>query len=145
MHKPHGNSLRKGRVSLPNHYYLITIVTKNREKHFTNPENATIAAHHFYHETIQKNAQTLAYVIMPDHIHWLINLHQGLSEATRKYKARVSWDLGSGIWQRGFHDHALRKEENIRETARYIIANPVRAKLVDNINDYPYWNTIWLL
>lgn len=28
--------------------------------------------------------------------------------------------------------------------ARYIIANPIRAKLVRRVGDYPYWNAAWL-
>jgi len=28
--------------------------------------------------------------------------------------------------------------------ARYIVANPIRAGLVDNIGQYPYWDAVWL-
>jgi hypothetical protein len=28
--------------------------------------------------------------------------------------------------------------------ARYIIANPLRAGLVDRIGDYPLWDAMWL-
>ena len=51
---------------------------------------------------------------------------------------------GASLWQRGYHDHAVRKEENIREIARYIVANPLRAGLVRSLKDYPYWNAVWL-
>ena len=62
----------------------------------------------------------------------------------RRYKARVSVTLGQRIWQRGFHDHALRAEEDIIDAARYIVANPLRAGLCQKIGDYPYWNAQWL-
>lgn len=48
------------------------------------------------------------------------------------------------LWQKGFHDHAIRKEENIQQLARYIVANPLRAGLVEKIGDYPLWDAIWL-
>lgn len=48
------------------------------------------------------------------------------------------------VWGRGFHDRALRREENLRAVARYIVANPLRAGLVGNVLDYPYWNCVWL-
>jgi len=48
------------------------------------------------------------------------------------------------VWQPGFHDHALRKEEDVRAVARYVVANPLRAGLVQRIGDYPHWNAIWL-
>ena len=145
MDKPHGHALRKGRVSLPGHYYLITIVTHNRQPWFLADGHAGTAARSLYHRTVLNNAETLSFVVMPDHVHWLLKLQQNeLSEAVRKYKTRVSWDIGTTVWQRGFHDHALRKEEDLRRVARYIVANPLRAGLVENIGDYPYWNAIWL-
>ena len=50
----------------------------------------------------------------------------------------------SKVWQKGFHDHAIRKDEDIKAVARYIIANPLRAGLVENIGDYPFWDAVWL-
>ena len=38
----------------------------------------------------------------------------------------------------------LRKEEDILEIARYIVANPLRAGLVKKLNDYPLWDAIWV-
>ena len=48
------------------------------------------------------------------------------------------------FWQDGFHDHALRKEENVIEAARYIVANPLRAGLVSSVADYPHWDAVWV-
>jgi REP element-mobilizing transposase RayT len=48
------------------------------------------------------------------------------------------------LWQKSFHDHALRKEEDLLAIARYIVANPLRAGLVKKIGDYPLWDAIWL-
>ncbi|MCN4144087.1 MAG: hypothetical protein LC437_03125 [Thiohalomonas sp.] len=39
----------------------------------------------------------------------------------------------AGIWQRGFYDHALRDEENVRQIARYIVVNPLRVGIAKNI------------
>lgn len=51
---------------------------------------------------------------------------------------------GRKIWQAGFHDHAVRREEDLAGIARYIVANPLRAGLVDAIGDYPLWDALWL-
>jgi REP element-mobilizing transposase RayT len=48
------------------------------------------------------------------------------------------------VWQSGFHDHALRREEDLKATARYLVANPLRAGLVKSLRDYPFWNAVWL-
>ena len=37
------------------------------------------------------------------------------------------------IWQRAYHDHAARENEDIRGMARYIVFNPIRAGLVNKI------------
>lgn len=81
-------------------------------------------------------ATTLAFVIMPDHLHWLLQLeHETNLSAVMRTMKTVSgrkinqrFNRAGRLWQPGFHDHALRKEEELKETARYIIANPLRAR-----------------
>ena len=51
---------------------------------------------------------------------------------------------GGTVWMPGFHDHALRHERDILPSARYIVANPLRAGLVDRLGRYPYWDAVWL-
>ncbi|MNC83563.1 hypothetical protein D3C75_1375940 [compost metagenome] len=48
------------------------------------------------------------------------------------------------LWQAGYHDRAIRREDDVKTAARYIIANPLRAGLVKRIGDYPLWDAIWL-
>lgn len=50
------------------------------------------------------------------------------------------------LWQRGYYDHAIRKDEDAWAAARYIINNPIRACLAVSIGDYPYWSVCeeWL-
>ena len=96
---------------------------------------------------------TLAFVVMPDHIHWLLSLSKDISLSNvvgtvKRHSARKINNLigirGSPVWQRGFHDYALRKDEDILHVARYIIANPLRAGLVSRIGDYSLWDVVWL-
>jgi len=62
----------------------------------------------------------------------------------RSVKSVSAHRLGGALWQRGFHDHALRRDEDIEDIARYIVANPLRAGLVRHIGDYPHWDAIWI-
>ncbi|MBO6279729.1 MAG: transposase, partial [Pseudomonas sp.] len=48
------------------------------------------------------------------------------------------------IWQRGYHDRAVRQEEDIKNIARYIIKNPIRSQLTSRIGDYPLWDACWI-
>src|SRR5699024_2334784 len=144
--RAHGSDLRKGRCSIPGHAYLITTVTKDRQHTFKPHANAQVAARCIYDPDVVCHAYTWAYVIMPDHVHWLMQLteHAQLAKAVRLYKSKVSMQIGRPVWQRGYHDRALRKQDDAKAISRYIVANPLRAHLVDNVGDYPYWNVIWL-
>ncbi|MNR61582.1 hypothetical protein D3C85_1833710 [compost metagenome] len=65
-------------------------------------------------------------------------------------KSRITFALNRSIgrdgplWQHGFHDRAIRREEDLQAVARYIVANPLRAGLVERIGDYPLWDAVWL-
>ena len=144
--KPHGKDLRKGRISLPNHAYLVTIVTAFRNPAFSSFASARAAVRCLHDSDVVRHVQTLAFVVMPDHVHWLLQLEERgcLPEAVRLYKAKVSLAIGQQIWQRGFHDHAVRDDESLRDIARYIIANPLRAGLAKSIREYSHWDAIWL-
>ena len=52
--------------------------------------------------------------------------------------------MAQRISQAGYYDHALRQEEDMQKIARYIVANPIRAGLVNKVGDYPHWDAIWL-
>jgi len=97
-------------------------------------------------------AVTLAYVVMPDHVHWLFELagDRPLSRVVGMMKSRAAWLINQGctpgraVWAKAFHDHAVRREENLAAIARYIVLNPVRAGLVRSWRDYPHWDAVWL-
>ena len=146
MPAPHANNLRLGRCSLAGQVYLLTLVTRARTPEFLDFAAARIAVRSLYAASVRRYGETLAHVVMPDHIHWLIALQDGadLGEAVRVFRARVSVGLGRRVWQKGFHDHALRKEEDLPALARYIVANPVRAGLVRSVREYPHWDAIWV-
>jgi hypothetical protein len=44
----------------------------------------------------------------------------------------------------GFHDHALHRDEDLKNLGLYVVANPLRAGLVKSLGDYPHWDAIWL-
>lgn len=78
----------------------------------------------------------LAWVLMPDHAHWLLielSEHDVLSKVVNRIKSasarHANRELGKtgALWSAAFHDHALRAEDDLPDTARYVVANPVRA------------------
>jgi len=144
--KPHGKDLRKGRVSLPGQVYHVTTITLDRQAVFSDLHSARFLINTLRQAQTRGEATTLAFVVMPDHMHWLMQLDAGasLSKVVGTVKAVTAHGLGERIWQTGFHDHALRREEDLATLARYIVANPVRAGLVQRVGDYPHWDAVWL-
>ncbi|MGB5439455.1 MAG: transposase [Gammaproteobacteria bacterium] len=151
--KPHGCDLRRGRASLPGQLYLVTTVTNERRPIFNNFHAGRVLVQEIMRPGNYGWTDTLAFVVMPDHLHWLVSIETSIPLSSvvgtiKRHSARKINDLvgsrGSPVWQRGFHDHALRRDEDAVHVARYIVANPLRARLVSRIGDYPLWDAAWL-
>ena len=139
------SNLRKGRYSQTGNIYHITATTLDRIPCFASLWQGRIVVRELIALQEAGRANTLCYVLMPDHLHWLMQLEQGtLSEAVKMLKGRASHAIGRAVWQAGYYDHAVRQDEDLRRMARYIVANPLRAGLVERIGDYPLWDAIWL-
>ena len=137
--------LRKGRWSNAGQIYMVTTVTKGRRPVFADFVTARMLIQTMRRDELIGSHSTLCYVVMPDHLHWLLQLQdESLSRLVGRIKSLSAKRLGRPLWQRGFYDHALRQEEDIQDLARYIVANPLRAGLVSRIGDYPHWDAVWL-
>ncbi|MGH8372393.1 MAG: REP-associated tyrosine transposase [Gammaproteobacteria bacterium] len=151
--KPRSSNLRKGRVSEPGRAYMLTTVTYGRQPIFTDLYCGRELANAISYHDRTGWSETLAWVAMPDHVHWLLVLGEKgplekLMRSFKSYTARVLnvylQRKGAQCWQSGYHDHAVRKDENLRQLARYIVTNPLRAGIVDEIGRYPFWDAAWL-
>ena len=140
------DALRIGRRSESGRIYLITTATVDRRPVFEDFACARCVVREMRYLAEQGGVASLAWVVMPDHLHWLLQLgeHTDLSDTIRTLKGRSARRLGGPLWQRAFHDRALREEEDLLAAARYIVANPLRAGLATRIGDYPHWDAIWL-
>ena len=143
---PHSCDLRSGRHSEPGRIYLITTVTQQRIPWFRDLRKARRVVMCLREAERRGLAETLAYVLMPDHLHWLMRLDgaQYLSHVVKGVKSASAHQAGQRLWQSGFHDHAVRREEDLVKLARYVVANPLRAGLVSRFGDYPHWDAVWL-
>ncbi|QID18141.1 transposase [Nitrogeniibacter mangrovi] len=146
------DALRRGRASLPGHAYHITIATAGRKPIFTDMTCARLAIDTLRQSDDAQRGKTIAWALMPDHLHWLLTLGETVSLAriVHRFKGRSARRINrhlkrSGtLWQRAYHDHTIREDEDLKSTARYIVANPLRAGLVERIGDYPHWDAAWI-
>jgi len=81
---------------------------------------------------------------MPDHVHVLLEGFTDQSDFRRcaklaKQRSGAAYALTADqrLWQKGYYEHVLRDDEDSKEVAFYIIANPVRAGLVQSPDKYP--------
>ena len=148
---PGTKALRAGRFSQQNGVYFVTATTDQRIPWFQEFSFAQLMCRNLEHPAYRADAKILCWVVMPDHVHLLMQLgEENLAQVMNRLKSRSAILLNREIgrsgcfWSRGFYDHALRKEEDLKGVARYIVANPLRAGLVKKAGDYPYWNATWL-
>ena len=127
------------------HQYFLTFCTRNRVPVFLGDAIARTVLAHFRRTAIEQSFTYLAYCLMPDHAHALVEgltpdaslrlfVKSAKESSGRAYCRRARQRL----WQEGYYEHVLRREEDARAVARYIIENPVRAGLVDHPSAYPY-------
>ncbi|WP_426116357.1 REP-associated tyrosine transposase [Pseudomonas sp. DSP3-2-2] len=146
-----GSHLRYGRFSKLGQIYLVTSVVQDRQPVFVEFHLGRLLVEELRRAQEQELAQSLAWVVMPDHLHWLFQLQKGtLSGLIQQVKARSAIAINRArcsngrLWQPDFHDQAIRRDQELINMARYIIANPLRANLVQYIGDYPLWDAVWL-
>ncbi|WP_296253321.1 REP-associated tyrosine transposase [Pseudomonas sp. UBA4194] len=144
-------TLRKGRFSVAGGLYVVTCVTEQRRPVFRCFDSSRLLIREMRAAQDQGLVESFAFVIMPDHLHWLFRLNErSLGDAIGKIKARSSLAVNrhngctGRLWQKGFYDRAVRKEEDLKNIARYIIMNPVEAGLCERIGEYPFWDAAWL-
>ncbi len=100
------------------------------------------------------NCNLFAAVVMPDHFHLLLKPKKDdngewikLSKIMNAIKGYSSYKIKNllgrkePVWLRGYYEKIARSGKQMTEFYKYITLNPVRAKLVEKYNDYPYlWN-----
>ena len=149
---PNQNRLRVGRYSQSFCIYHITSATSQRQPLFADSELARAASRCFINPVVVGQSSLLCWVLMPDHAHWLVQIEEGdsLSQWVKRVKAVSAREVNRlrgvalPVWQAGFYDHALRRDEELLTVARYIVANPIRSGLVSKVGQYPYWDAMWI-
>ncbi|HEL3158608.1 TPA: transposase [Stenotrophomonas maltophilia] len=144
--------LRCGRFSRSGNVYSLTTATLGREPLFADAADMAILIDTLRFVERRGFSHSLAWVVTPDHLHWLMELRSGtLAECMSFLKSRSSRLLNRRLerqgvlWQHGYHDHAVRTDESLHEKAMYILANPVRAGLACVVGEYPYAWCRWPL
>jgi putative transposase len=125
--------------------YFVTICTDKRRMSFTDRVAATWMTSQISHTFEAERFAVIAFCVMPDHVHLLL---EGLTEDADLRAVMHNWKLrtaftwkqrtGQRLWQEGYYDYVLRDEDSVPGIVKYIISNPIRAGLINDVTKYPY-------
>jgi len=128
--------------------YFITCNTAYREK-ILNNQVVLNSFSEYATKNIDMGRVIGKFVIMPEHIHFFASISENdqLKTFVRLLKQFISVSVKKAAghpikWQPGFFDHLIRSSESYSEKWNYVRDNPVRAKLVDCADDWPWQGEI---
>jgi putative transposase len=128
--------------------YSLTVCTFNRCRWFETTAIVDDVRSQLLHISREKGFAIPAYCVMPDHVHVLAtgtSADSDLRAFVHTWKQNTGYahrqSTRSRLWQGGFYDHVLRQEEDRAAVIRYLLENPLRAGLVQDLRDYPHWGS----
>ena len=143
---------RTGRASLRNQVYHLVTTTLHRRKVFDDLYVARQLVLALRRQDLDGFTSTLACCVMPDHLHWLVQLCgdrklQVVVDVVKSESCRRINELRGArgpLWQRGYYERAIRRDDDLITVARYIVANPLRGGLARSLRQYPHWYARWI-
>jgi REP element-mobilizing transposase RayT len=133
--------------------YFLTFCVRERRPVFEDADVASETLAHLLRACAVKSFALLAYCLMPDHAHLLVEGLTATSDLRRFVKSakersgrayRIRAD--ARLWQEGYFERVLRDDADARRYAKYIVTDPVRSGLVAKVTDYQFvGSTEWTL
>jgi putative transposase len=126
---------RRIKTGNPCDHFFFSIVTGNRRPWFNGSHICTLALDLMKKVEAKSGFQFKAWVILPDHLHWLIMAGSAdYSRAIWAFKRGVSARFkknsiiskGDKFWQDRFWEHTIRDENDYWRHVDYIHFNPVK-------------------
>ena len=135
-HSPDNRAMDSDRI------FFVTIVTAQRRPIFRREATATLLIETLSHYRDERKFLLHEFVIMPDHIHVLLSPAPQISleRAMQFIKGGFSFRLKfrGPVWQASFSNHRIRDLEDYEHHRENIRMNPVRARLAERPEEYPY-------
>jgi putative transposase len=128
--------------------YSLTLCTFNRRRLFTKATLVDEIRTQLLRIAADQRFEIPAYCFMPDHVHILATGTSDTSDLRQfvtRWKQRTAYGYSrrqsSKLWQGGFYEHVLRAEEDRAAVIKYLLENPLRARLVETLHQYPHWGS----
>lgn len=133
---------------VPGGTYFFTLVTFQRRKYFDTPNKLDLLYSKI--RQVQRNQpfELLAYCLLPDHIHLLIELPEedsNFSIRMREIKRLITlWmkretlESVDRIWQDKYWEHTIRDERDLQTHFDYIHYNPIKHGLMGTYDGWKW-------
>jgi len=147
----HKHLRRLGCVWIDSPIYFITTCTFKRRPILTSREVANILLDEWRDARERHGWAIGRYVIMPDHVHFFCSAELGAKPLPKFIQAWKQWTskrlarqrkVSGHLWQEEYFDHVLRSSESYSEKWNHVKENPVRAKLVENSDQWSWQGEI---
>jgi putative transposase len=127
------------------HQYFLTFCTHERHRLFEKAGAVSLVRTQIERAATALQFAVIAYCFMPDHVHLLVegqtdesDCREFISRAKQYSGFHYQAEFGHRLWQRYGYEHVLRSDEAAVSVARYILENPVRARIVERIDGYEF-------
>jgi REP element-mobilizing transposase RayT len=125
--------------------YFLTTCTAFRRPLFIDATLVSRVVEQLMHNAEHFEFAVLAYALMPDHVHVLAEAESQRSDFpafVKRFKQTTGFayrrETGEPLWQPGFHERVLRNDEATEAVVRYVLENPIRARLSTELGEYPF-------
>jgi putative transposase len=129
--------------------YFLTFVTHRRQHHFTKDGAVTLVWLQLLRAARQEGVEILAFCFMPDHVHLVVvatyDAYDFLAFIRRAKQLSgyyYSRRFNQRLCQPDSYEHVLRDNEATEAVIRYVIENPLKAGLVERLEDYPTFGSM---
>jgi putative transposase len=130
------------------HRYSLTFCTDGRRPRFTSEDRVELVRLQIVHVAQREEFEVIAYCFMPDHLHLLVH-GQNQTSDLKRFVARAkqfsgyyyAQTFGERLWQRYGYERVVRDSEPTNIVVKYLLENPLRARLVARVQDYPYFGS----
>jgi putative transposase len=137
--------LKEFDYSLP-YAYFVTVRCFEGKNFFNNHKLAEEVINCLLELKSKLKVKVFVYCLMPDHLHLLLSPGENqisVPKFMQIYKGKTThifWKCGfkGRLWHKSYYDHIMRTYEDVHETAKYILNNPIRKNLVAEVFEYPF-------
>jgi putative transposase len=156
------------RWMIPGETYFFTVVTFGRRRIFEDGRAVAILGDAI--RSVRRDApfQTVAMVVLPEHLHCIWNLPRGDADFStrwqrikRGFTVRYIEEIDGhpdddisprrrarrerGVWQRRFWEHVVRDEDELERLCDYIHYNPVKHGHASSPSEWPWSTFAWFV